>query len=71
MGLIIDQLSHQGILKSIQDYFSKFLDEQREELEIQNENIATMEDKHVEYLNLNAECRRDLDTLVRWRRKKL
>ena len=38
----------------------KFLNEQREVLEIQNENIATMEDKHVEYLTLNEKCRRDL-----------
>ena len=38
----------------------KFLDEQREELEIQNENIVTVEDKHDGYLKLNEECRRDL-----------
>ena len=38
----------------------KFLGEQREELEIHNENISRVEDKHVEYLTLNEECRRDL-----------
>ena len=39
----------------------KFLDEHREEMEIQNENIATVEDKHAEYLSLKEEyCRMDL-----------
>ena len=38
---------------------TKFLDEKIEYLEIQNENIATVEDKHAEYLTLNEECRRN------------
>ena len=38
----------------------KFLYDQREELEIKNENNATVDDKHAEYLTLNEECRIDL-----------